>query len=54
MDRKSLSLPERDSLEYNLLDQALMLKQKGYFPNLEVREIVKLLEQKYESEKGGV
>jgi hypothetical protein len=51
MDRKSLSLPDRDPLDYNLLDQALMLKQKGYFPHLEVSEIVKLLEKKYETEK---
>lgn len=45
-ESNSLSLPEKDQHEYNLLEQAMLLKEKGYFPELEVREIVKLLENK--------
>jgi hypothetical protein len=50
----NLSPPKKDPMEYNLFEQALLLKQRGYFPHLEIHEIVELLEQKYKSEKGGV
>lgn len=51
MKRSDLSLPEKDSIEYILLEQALMLKEKGYFPHLSAREIVEILEKKNEAEK---
>lgn len=46
LNKDSFSLPEKDQYEYNLLEQAMLLKEKGYFPELEAREIVKLLENK--------